>query len=199
LFLGLLAFIRRHANNVAPKRLPPDISNTASVWSVIATTGYPVVGGIGVLRLCFRPVRRRNADTIAILSVAPNITALAPSSGSPYRYGKCERNHDCDDKNFRHRFRLHCCFPLLFAQLVQLLRAQVTCCKPNFTGCLAASLKLSIRKLTASSRICQWHVERKGKAPPRIVPLPLLRRPSASREDGVFTRFHAVYIKARCF
>ncbi|PZR90469.1 MAG: hypothetical protein DLM68_04595 [Hyphomicrobiales bacterium] len=121
LFLGLLAFIRRHANNVASKRLPPDISNTASVWPVVATADYPVVAGVGVLRLSFRPVLRRNADTIAILSVAPNITALAPSSGSPYGYSKCKWNHDCDDNNFQNRFRLHCCLLLLFAQLRQLL------------------------------------------------------------------------------
>jgi hypothetical protein len=95
LILGLLALKRGYANDVTGKCLAPDISVTASVWAVRATADLPVVLGIGVPRFCFRSLGRRNADAIAILGVAPHVTALATSQGSPGCDRKREGKYDC--------------------------------------------------------------------------------------------------------
>jgi hypothetical protein len=124
-----------------PKRLSPDIASTAGIWPGGAATNYPVVAGIRVLQLCFRPVPRRNADPIAILSVAPNITALASSSGRPYRNSQCQRDHDCCDENFQRRFRSHCCILPPLARLGRLFR------RPDYG--LAASLSRALNSVGA--------------------------------------------------
>jgi hypothetical protein len=96
LILGLLALKWGYANDVTGKCLAPDISVTASVWAVRAAADLPAVLGIGVLRFCFRSLGRCNADAaIAILGVAPHLTALAASEGSPGCDRKREGKYDC--------------------------------------------------------------------------------------------------------